>query len=104
MWRGSLRDEKGLWRRPTPAMLLRMKNILSVSSTIFLAMTILSGCDGSGGTCGNTPGCGGDIVGTWTVTSSCLSVTASMFSSSCPTATIDNVKLNITGTATYNAN
>ncbi|HXI60539.1 MAG TPA: hypothetical protein VNO55_30970 [Polyangia bacterium] len=80
-----------------------MKNTLSVTGAIFLAMMGLSGCGDSGGACGNTAACGGDIVGTWTVTSSCVSATASMFDSSCPGATIGNVNIKVTGTATYNA-
>jgi hypothetical protein len=84
-------------------MLLGMKNILSITGAIVGAMVGLSGCGGSGGTCGNTAACGGDIVGTWTVTSSCVSTNVSMFDSSCPGATIGNVNLKIVGTATYNA-
>jgi hypothetical protein len=49
-----------------------MKNVLSISGAIFLAMVVVAGCGGSGGTCGNTAACGGDIVGAWTITSTCV--------------------------------
>jgi hypothetical protein len=88
-------------------MLFRMKNILSVLGSTFLAVMILSGCGGSGGTCGNTAPCGGDIVGTWTITSSCVSADASMISSmidtGCPGTTVSGVHVNIAGTVTYKA-
>jgi hypothetical protein len=81
-------------------MLVSMKNLLSVhGGAIFLAMMILPGCGGSGGTCGNTAACGGDIAGTWTITSSCVSGTVT--STSCPGETVDTANLNISGTVTY---
>jgi hypothetical protein len=80
-----------------------MKTILSVLGTTCLAaMMVLSGCGDSGdGTCGNTPACGGDIVGAWTITSACLNP-GSRTSAACQgTSDIANIKL--TGTVTYNA-
>ena len=47
--------------------------------------------------------CGGAIVGTWTITSSCVSESGSMFDSQCPTATVRSSGLTITGSVTYNA-
>jgi hypothetical protein len=65
-------------------------------------MMVLSGCgDSGGGTCGNTPACGGDVVGTWTITSSCLSP-GSPTSAVCQ-GTSDIANLKITGAITYNA-
>jgi hypothetical protein len=81
-----------------------MKTILSVlGMTCLAAMTVLSGCgDSVGGTCGNTPACGGDLVGTWTIASSCVSAGSSM-SALCPGATADTANLKVTGTITYTA-
>jgi len=63
-----------------------------------------SGAGGSGGACGNTPACGGAIVGKWSVTSSCVSAdAASMFSMNCPTETASASGVAIKGTVTYNA-
>jgi len=62
-----------------------------------------TGCGSSGGTCGNTAACGGSIVGTWTIASSCVSASASAVDSECPTATAHSSALTITGTITYNA-
>ena len=82
-----------------------MKTILSVlGASCLAAMMILSGCGGSGdsgGTCGNTPACGGDIVGTWTIASSCVTPGPSMPAVCQGTNDIANIK--ITGTITYNA-
>jgi hypothetical protein len=78
-----------------------MKNVLSIFGATCLAMVVLTGCGGSGGTCGNTAACGGDIVGTWTITSSCVS--GSVASSSCPGETVDTANLKISGTVTYAA-
>ena len=63
----------------------------------------LPGCGSSGGTCGNTAACGGAIVGTWSITSSCVSESASMVDSQCPSATASSSALTITGSITYNA-
>ena len=62
---------------------------------------------GGGGSCSNVPACGGDVVGTWTVTSSCLSVAGQMDMAvvglSCTSATVTG-SLQVTGTWTANAN
>ena len=82
-----------------------MKTILSVlGASCLAAMMILSGCGGSGdsgGTCGNTPACGGDIVGAWKITSACLSPGAPTSAACQGTSDIANIQL--TGTVTYNA-
>ena len=72
------------------------------------------GSPGSGGSAGSTgecPGmtpCGGDVVGTWTVTSSCLNVTGELDMSlavgpACPSGPITG-SLQVTGTWTANPN
>ena len=68
-----------------------------------------SGGSGGGTTpptnCTNGATCGGDLVGTWNVTSSCLNVTGdwdvSLFSFGCPTVPI-NGSLHVTGSWTAN--
>lgn len=56
-------------------------------------------------TCEATPaGCGGDIVGTWTIESSCgWEDTPNLFADMCPTATQTVTSGQITGTRTFNA-
>jgi hypothetical protein len=57
-----------------------------------------------GGSCPRSGACGGDIVGTWSITSSCLDVDVSgSIPDYCPTATAKPVDVQIRGTVTYNA-
>ena len=76
---------------------------------IGLSALYLTACGGSdsdsGGGCGTASACGGDVVGTWQVSSSCLSVegSAMMGTMSCPGATTSTSGTKITGTMTYNA-
>jgi hypothetical protein len=72
----------------------------SVGSLVAL---VAAGCGSSGGTCSNAAACGGSVVGTWTITSSCVSESASMVDSQCPSATASSSGLSITGSVTYNA-
>lgn len=61
---------------------------------------------GAGGGCANVAACGGSVVGTWTVTSSCLKVTGdldvSLFGAGCASAPVTG-SLQVTGTWTANA-
>ena len=57
--------------------------------------------DAGGTTCPPISACGGDVVGTWRVTQSCVSGTQDL-SSICPGATAE-IDLAIDGTATFNA-
>ena len=65
-----------------------------------------SSSGGGGGSCSKVPACGGDVVGTWTVTSSCLSVAGQMDISllgiGCTSATVTG-SLKVTGTWTANS-
>jgi hypothetical protein len=85
-------------------MLSRMKNlVIGFVGAMAAAAGALSGCGGGsgGGTCANGSACGGNIVGTWKIVSSCLSSSGS--DPSCPTATSDTSGLKIDGTVTYDA-
>ncbi len=85
-----------------------MKKIILVLSLLGFGVGAgLSGCGGGGGSsgsCPNAPACGGVIVGTWNVTSSCVNVAVDMFAAQCPSATVSSAAgLTISGSATYNA-
>jgi len=66
----------------------------------------VSGSGGAGGTCPNVVTCGGNIAGTWTVTSSCLKVSGnldlSVVGAGCAAAPVTG-SLAVTGTWTVNA-
>ena len=78
-----------------------MKNFGLATVMGFSAILALASCGGSsdGGSCGNTSPCGGDIVGTWTIQSSC--VAGATMDGGCPGATIDSTNIKVTGTAVY---
>src|SRR5438445_10933653 len=81
-----------------------MKNLIVGLWVGVLGLVMLSACDSGGGTCANTAACGGDVVGTWNITSSCVSATPSMMSSaSCPGAKTTSSNLTATGTIVYRA-
>lgn len=67
----------------------------------------LGGCGGdeSSNACGNSAGCGGDVVGTWAITSTCVKVDAvqMMGSMGCPGITSSDASVDMTGTVTYEA-
>jgi hypothetical protein len=79
-----------------------MKNLLTACCAILLFTFVTSCGSDSGGTCGNTAACGGDVVGNWKITSACLSASA-MMDASCPGATASASSLQVTGTATFGA-
>lgn len=57
-----------------------------------------------GSSCGNVTACGGDVVGKWQITSSCLTVdTSGMASSSCPGAKATATDWKVSGSATFNS-
>jgi hypothetical protein len=65
-----------------------------------------SGGGGAGGACPDVTPCGGSVVGTWTVTSSCLKVAGtldlSLVGAGCPSAPVTG-SLQVSGTWTANA-
>lgn len=78
-----------------------------------LAIALVSGCGGSskgGGdsdsdsnSCEDAAACGGDVVGDWTIGSSCLNVDAAQMvgSSGCPGTTARASDWNVTGSITF---
>ena len=70
------------------------------AASVALAALTLLGCGGGGGSCGGTA-CGGDVVGTWKVTSSCFSVSGAP--ATCPRQTSKVVSFSVSGGVTYKA-
>jgi len=73
-------------------------------SALSLIVAGLMSCGGDGGfkICENGQSCGGgDITGTWTVTSSCLHARGPA-SSSCSSETVADIDVTYAGTVTYN--
>ena len=76
-----------------------------------LLLAALSGCEDGprGELCGYTQPCGGDVVGSWTVTHSCVSSRAAVagvedaLGRSCKVLTIDSVETEHEGTVTFAA-
>ena len=62
-----------------------MKIVLMVCAVGAVTLAALAGC--SSGGCENTAPCGGDIVGTWQVTTGCGSASPSPLNGDCPAAT-----------------
>src|SRR4051812_49023030 len=65
-----------------------------------------AGTGGGGASCPNVTPCGGNVVGTWTVASSCLTVSGALdlglVGAGCPSAPVTGT-LAVTGTFTANA-
>ena len=66
-------------------------------------------CGGDGGSCSTPAACGGNIVGNWVVTSSCVQLMGTFSNSLCPTATAVATlqysgQVSYTATMTYNLN
>jgi hypothetical protein len=80
-----------------------MKMLLA---SLCVSLALVASCGGgSGGTCGNAPACGGNIVGSWQITSSCITVDVSQMSlmTDCPGETFTAAGWAITGNVTYKA-
>jgi hypothetical protein len=91
-------------RGPVQVENLAMKGFLVNRGLGLAAVLWFAGCGSSaGGTCGSSAACGGNIVGTWTISSSCVSVSLSMFQSECPGATASSSNVHVSGTYIYNA-
>jgi hypothetical protein len=81
---------------------MRVKALAGLVGSLLAFIAV--GCDGSG-TCGNSAACGGNVVGTWKITSSCVSVnaSASTMNSQCPGETVSSSNVRVSGSVTYNA-
>ena len=78
-----------------------MTRTLTQALAVFV---LVLGCGGgsSGGACAGDDSCGGDVVGTWDIASTCLSGNL-MGSVSCPSATLDISGLREDGSLTWNS-
>jgi len=87
-------------------MIVRSRKV-GIGRLISVMAALLAGCGGSsgdgGGSCGKVSPCGGSLVGTWTITSSCESVSNFTDGTECPGATIDESQLVTSGTLVFNA-
>jgi len=65
----------------------------------------VSSCGGGGGgSCGAAQTCGGDVLGTWKVTSSCFAAAPGAFADAdCPTLKVDVSGLTVSGTDVFKA-
>ena len=83
-----------------------MKVALAMGLVGALAAFFGASCGGGGGGSCSTPmapmACGGDIVGTWAVTSSCVHFTGPIGDSTCPAATLE-ASVEYSGTVSYTA-
>jgi hypothetical protein len=71
---------------------------------LFAALAALScSSSGSGGNCGKGSACGGNIVGSWQITSACSTGGGSMPNSSCPGETISIDSANESGSIDFAA-
>jgi hypothetical protein len=80
-----------------------MKTVVGLVSV--WALVTFASCGGASGlgTCGNSPPCGGNVVGSWSISSVCATVQPAMADASCPTATFSITNVSLTGTIVYNA-
>jgi hypothetical protein len=86
----------------------RSARTIGMAAGLIGAAALLAGCggDGKGGvlaSCGKVAPCGGSLVGTWTVSSSCDSPTNFTGGAACPAATIDESQVKVTGLLTFGA-
>jgi hypothetical protein len=84
------------------------KNSLGGWTAVLLALAaapILSTCgDKAAGSCGKVAPCGGDVVGSWTISGACANAMslAMQVVPNCPTATATASSIHATGSATFN--
>jgi hypothetical protein len=77
----------------------------------FLLSALASGvssCGGGNGSCGKVMACGGDVVGSYTITAGCINNAALNMeigggSSSCPGLSLNATGTSVTGTGSFNA-
>src|SRR3954470_13029143 len=86
----------------------RSARTIGMAAGLIWVAALMAGCggDGKGGgaaSCGKVAPCGGSLVGTWTVSSSCDSPTNFTGGAACPGATIDESQVKVTGLLTFGA-
>ena len=72
---------------------------------VFAAIVLLAACSESGGSgsCGKVQPCGGSLVGTWTLQSSCESIANFVGDADCPGASLDQSMVVTSGSFVFNA-
>jgi len=88
-----------------------MKNRLGGLVTILIATSLaplLSACSSSSGSCGKVQPCGGDIVGDYTITGTCvnngtIAMQIAQYLPGCPQLTANVSSLHVSGTQSFNA-
>jgi hypothetical protein len=78
-------------------------SIWLVAAAAAAIATFVVSCGGDGGTCAMVNACGGDIVGEWRITSSCLKVSGTFALDGCTQPATVSGSVHITGTASYRA-
>jgi hypothetical protein len=83
------------------------RRLCGLFSSLALA-SILSSCGGGGGSCGKVTPCGGDVVGSYTITAGCINNAAlnmqlGSTSTSCPGLSVSVSGTNVTGSGSFNA-
>jgi hypothetical protein len=82
------------------------KKLVGVVALSVALTPIVSACDGGGGSCGKVQPCGGDVVGDWNIVGACITSAALEnfdIGLDCPTATSSVTGLNVSGSASFNA-
>ena len=73
---------------------------------VVAAVVLLAACGGSSGgseSCGTAQPCGGSLVGTWTLQSSCETIANFVGSADCPGASLDQSMVVTSGSFVFNA-
>jgi hypothetical protein len=82
----------------------KLPPMMKISVLGLVGALVLSACGGGGSaSCENAAACGGDVVGTWKITSSCVKYTGSAMTDFCPSATLGATSFNVTGSETFGA-
>lgn len=87
---------------------VRMKNRLGLAKLVVTGVGVTMGMvacgsssGGGGNSCSTPAACGGDVVGTWKVTSSCISISGLGSSADCPQETLKVSNITASGSVTY---
>jgi hypothetical protein len=89
-------------------MKMRSATTIGMAAGLTWVAAVMAGCGGDSGgagaaaSCGKVAPCGGSVVGTWAVASSCESPSNFTSGVTCPAATIDESQMVVTGTFAFN--